>query len=150
MRSLQKGDRAALIQDVFHRIDVADIVKRLGEEDILVKRTLALAALLTASILAAPPAAADIRLVVPGTGPVAEPLAQILGFSRNDWNEFNPQIGANWFPSITTQVVDYPASLWPGSGLNTPTARAIHRNRPTSTPPSRRPPRPANTSTSPD
>lgn len=83
------------------------------------KRTLALAALLTASILAAPPAAADIRLVVPGTGPVAEPLAQILGFSRNDWNEFNPQIGANWFPSITTQVVDYPASLWPGSGLNT-------------------------------
>ena len=49
-------------------------------------------------------------------------MAQILGFSRNDWNEFNPQIGANWFPSTTTQVVDYPASLWPGSGLNTPTA----------------------------
>jgi hypothetical protein len=65
-------------------------------------------------------AAADTALIVPGTQPSPyPPLRALYHFNP----AMQPQIGENYYNSAdaTRKVIPYPGSLWPLTGLNSPT-----------------------------
>jgi hypothetical protein len=96
-------------------------------------RGAAIAALVSAVIgvgmAGADPAHAQTRITVPGAGPLYYPdivkqlpLGRLYFFGTSEavgpplsvldgYDLLNHQIGANWFPGSTAQVVDYPASM---------------------------------------
>jgi hypothetical protein len=72
------------------------------------------AILVAAAVIAAPAAHAETRLVVPGTAPVNDTVSALTGgMTAAQSTAFIPNIGANWSPGTTAQVVNYPASLLP-------------------------------------
>jgi PE-PPE domain len=84
---------------------------------------LLIAATIVAGVLIAPLAYAETRIVVPGASPLPEPLNTLLGgLTPAQYDALNLQIGANWLPGTTPEVVDYPATGGPLWGLTAPTA----------------------------
>jgi 3'-(hydroxy)phthioceranyl-2'-palmitoyl(stearoyl)-2-O-sulfo-trehalose (hydroxy)phthioceranyltransferase len=64
-------------------------------------------------------ASADTALIVPGTAPSPYgPLRSLYHFNP----AMQPEIGANYYsPDATRQIIPYPGSFWPVTGLNSPT-----------------------------
>ncbi len=79
----------------------------------------ALAMLTWATAFGAGVASADTALIVPGTAPSPYgPLRSLYHFNP----AMQPQIGANYYsPDATRQIISYPGSFWPVTGLNSPT-----------------------------
>ncbi|HZE16041.1 MAG TPA: PE-PPE domain-containing protein, partial [Mycobacterium sp.] len=64
-------------------------------------------------------AAADTALIVPGTAPSPYgPLRSLYHFNP----AMQPDIGENYInPNATRQIIPYPGSFWPVTGVNSPT-----------------------------
>jgi hypothetical protein len=87
--------------------------------------TAAACATIGVGIALLPLARADTRITVPGASPdFQSPLYwDITGFTAQDYAQLNPEIGENWLPGTTPEVVDYPASIGVLSGsLDAPDA----------------------------
>ena len=74
-----------------------------------------------ALVVALPSANATTAFIVPGTGLPGGSLP----FSTGNWDDaLNPQIGSTYYGCqglCDVQVIDYPRSLWPFTGLDSPT-----------------------------
>jgi hypothetical protein len=73
----------------------------------------AASALIAVGNTSLPLAHADTRITVPGASPdFQSPIYwDITGFTPQDYAQLNVEIGENWFPGTTPEVVNYPASI---------------------------------------
>ena len=92
----------------------------IGAVNKLLAGAVAVGMLSTAGIWGTGVASGDTALIVPGTAPSPyKPLREMYRFNPAE----QPEIGANYYDSAgaTRKVIPYPGSLWPLTGMDSPT-----------------------------